>query len=177
MIGQALAATNAGGGHVPFYQEPEIWLLVAFSIFVGLMARPLWSKITGGLDDRAGRISANLDEARQLREDAQAALAKYQRKQRDAAKEAEEILHHAEVEAKRLMADAEAQLEITLARRETLAKERIAQSQARAIEEVKDEAIELALAATRALIIERMDDAKGEELITAAVKELPEKLG
>ena len=176
MIGHALAATTAGAERVAFWQEPEVWLLVAFAIFVGLMARPLWTRITGGLDDRATRIRAQLDEARQLREEAQAALANYQRKQRDAVKEAEEILRHAGEEATRLTADAEAALEVTLARREALARERIAQSQARAVEQVKDQAIEVALAATKALIIEHMDAAKGEELIENAVKELPAKL-
>ena len=176
MISQALAATNAGTEILPLWQQPEVWLLVAFAIFVGLMARPVWTRITGGLDGRAARIRAELDEARQLREDAQAALANYQRKQREAAKEAEEILRHAEEEAKRLTADAEAALDATLARRETLAQDRIAQSQARAIEEVKDEAVEVALAATKALITERMDAEKGAELLDDAVKDLPEKL-
>ncbi|MDX1486289.1 MAG: F0F1 ATP synthase subunit B [Alphaproteobacteria bacterium] len=176
MIGRAYAATAEGAESVPLWQEPEIWLLVAFSIFVGLMARPVWTRLTGGLDARAERIRAELDEARQLREDAQAALANYQRKQRDAAKEAEEILRHAEEEAKRLTAEAEARLERTLNRHEAVARDKIAQAEARAIEEVKDEAVEVALAATRALIEQRMDEAKGEELIDDAVKDLPKRL-
>ena len=177
MIAQALAATAPDGAHaVPFWQEPEIWLLVSFAIFVGLMAKPAWQRITGGLDDRAGRIKAELDEARRLREEAQTALANYQRKQRDATKEAREIIRHAEEEAKRLTAEAEAMLEATLTRREALAKDKIAQAEARAIEQVKDEAIEVALAATRALIAQGMDPAKGETLIDDAVKDLPSKL-
>ena len=36
--------------------------------------------------------------------------------------------------------------------------------------------MEVALAATKALIMEHMDDAKGAELLDAAVKELPSKL-
>jgi F-type H+-transporting ATPase subunit b len=177
MIAQALAATAPGGAHaVPFWQQPEIWLLVSFAIFVGLIARPAWQRITGGLDTRAERIQADLDEARRLREEAQTALANYQRKQRDAAKEAEEIIRHAEEEAKRLTLEAETALEETLTRRAALAQDKIAQSQARAIEEVKDEAVEVALAATRALIEERVDEAKDEALIDAAVKDLPAKL-
>ena len=71
MIAQALAATAHDSAHaVPLWQEPEIWLLVAFAIFVGLVAKPAWQRITGGLDDRAGRIQAELDEARRLREEA-----------------------------------------------------------------------------------------------------------
>ncbi|MDH3240487.1 MAG: F0F1 ATP synthase subunit B [Alphaproteobacteria bacterium] len=177
MIGRALAATAEAGAHdVPFYQEPEVWLLVAFALFVGMLAKPLWTRMTGGLDGRAERIKAELDEARQLREEAQAALANYQRKQRDAAKEAEEIVKHAEEEAARLTADAEKTLAETLKRREALSRDRIAQAEARAIEEVKDEAVEVALAATRALITERLDPAKAEHLIDAAVTELPAKL-
>ncbi len=175
IIGQALAAT-APGQEVSVWAQPELWLAVAFAIFVGLIAKPVWQRITGGLDDRAGRIQAELDEARQLREEAQAALANYQRKQRDAAKEAEEIVAHAEEEAKRLAAEAETRLEETLLRREALAKEKIAQAEARAVEEVKDEAVEVALAATRQLIEERLDAAKGEELLEDAVKDLPGRL-
>lgn len=175
MIAQALAAAP-GTDAVPFWQEPEVWLLVAFVLFVGLMAKPAWQRITGGLDARADRIRAELDEARRLREEAQTALANYQRKQRDAAKEAQEIIRHAEEEARRLTAEAEAALEATLARREVLAQDRIAQSLAQAIEEVRDEAVDVALAATRALIEERMDEAKGETLIDDAVKDLPDKL-
>ena len=175
MIGQALAAA-AGAPPVPFWQEPEIWLLVAFVIFLGLVGRPMFTRITGGLDDRAERIRAQLDEARQLREEAQALLANYQRKKRDAVKEAEEILRQAGQEAAHLAAEAEAALEVTLKRREALAQDRIAQAEARAVEAVKDEAIEVALAATKALIEQHMDKAKAEQLLDAAVKELPGKL-
>jgi F-type H+-transporting ATPase subunit b len=177
MIGRAFAATAEAGAHdLPLWQQPEVWLAVAFGIFVGLLAKPLWTRITGGLDGRAERIKADLDEARQLREEAQAALANYQRKQRDAAKEADEILKHAEEEAARLTAEAEKNLGETLKRREALAKDKIAQAEARAIEEVKDEAVEVALAATRQIITERLDAAKAEQLIDDAVAELPEKL-
>lgn len=176
MIGRAYAATAPGAEAVPFWQAPETWLLVAFAVFVGILAKPLYRRITGALDDRAAQIRGELEEAQRLREEAQATLANYQRKQRGAAKEAEEILRHAEDEAKRLTARAEAALERTLERREALAKEKIAQSQARAVDQVRDEAVEVALAATRALIAERIDAARGETLIDEAVKDLPARL-
>lgn len=175
-MARALAATAPGAEAVPFWQTPEIWLLVAFAVFVGIIARPVWTRLTGALDDRAAAIREELEEARRLREEAQATLANYQRKQRDAAKEADDILRHAEDEAKRLTAEAEAALKATLERREALAAEKIAQSRARAVDAVRDEAVEVALAATRALIEERTDAAKGEKLIDDAVKDLPGKL-
>ena len=51
------------------------------------------------LDDRADKIRQELEEAQRLREDAQATLASYQRRQRDALKEAEDIIAHAREEA------------------------------------------------------------------------------
>ncbi|MFT5539149.1 MAG: F-type H+-transporting ATPase subunit b [Alphaproteobacteria bacterium] len=175
IISPAYAAT-AGAAHGPFYAEPEFWLLVAFVIFVGLMAKPVWRKVTAGLDTRAAEIAAQLDEARQLREEAQATLASYQRKQRDAAKKAEEIIAHAQDEATRLTQAAEKTLAETLKRHEALTVEKIAQAQTRAVDEVKAEAVEIALAATRRLLEERLDEAKGDALIEDAIRELPAKL-
>ena len=74
----------------------------AFVVVVGLAFRPVLRAIVAGLDTRAAQIKAKLDEARKLREDAQALLADYQRKQRDALQEAAAIVAHAEQEAERL---------------------------------------------------------------------------
>ena len=177
MIGIAYAADAAQAGHkLPFWQEPETWLAVAFLIFVGLLARPVWKKATTALDSRAAQIEAELEEARKLREEAQATLASYQRKQRDAAKEAEAIIAHAEDEAKRITANAEKALVETLKRREALTTDKIAQAQAKAVQEVKAEAVEIALAATEQLLKDRLDEAKADALVDAAVQDLPARL-
>jgi F-type H+-transporting ATPase subunit b len=177
LAGESLAAEAAGAGYdLAFYQEPEFWLTVAFTIFVALMAKPVWRKVTGGLDARAAQIQAELDEARKLREEAQAQLASYQRKQRDAAKEAQEILAHTEDEAGRITAEAETRLAEVLERHREIAADRITQAEARAVEEVKAQAVEAALAATARLIADKMDQSKADALIDDAIKELPGKL-
>ncbi len=175
MIARAYAATVPGES-VPFWELPETWIAVGFFVFVALVAKPAWKRITGGLDARTAQIETELEEARKLREEAQAALASYQRKQRDAAKEAEAILVHAEEEAKRITAAAETALAETLKRREQLTAERIALAQAKAVEEVKAEAVEIALAATRRLLDERLDDTRRAALVDQAIDELTGKL-
>ncbi|MEO5373636.1 MAG: hypothetical protein H7840_05085, partial [Alphaproteobacteria bacterium] len=75
----------------PFYAQPEFWVAVAFLIVVGFSFRKVTRAIAAALDMRAEKIKAKLDEARSLREEAQALLAEYQRKQRDAMNEAEDI--------------------------------------------------------------------------------------
>jgi F-type H+-transporting ATPase subunit b len=178
MISTALAATAADAHHAagPFYAEPTFWLAVAFVIFVALLARPVWSRMTTALDARAAAIETELEEARQLREEAQATLASYQRKQRDAAKEGEKLLAQAQDEAKRLTAQAEKNLDETLKRLEALTTEKIAQAQTRALDEVRAEAVEIALAATERLLRERMDESHADALVDQAINELPQKL-
>ena len=61
---------------------PEISVAIAFVIFVILVLWKGTRKITEGLDKRAERIRSQLDETQNLREEAQAALASYQRQQR-----------------------------------------------------------------------------------------------
>jgi F-type H+-transporting ATPase subunit b len=59
-------------------QSAEFWVLIAFIILVGAVAKKVWAAMTAGLDARAGRIKSHLDEAEKLREDAQSLLAEYQ---------------------------------------------------------------------------------------------------
>ena len=104
------------------------WVAVAFIIFVIAAIKPVVSKVGGMLDVKSAAIGAQLKEAEALREEAQAALANYQRLQRDALKEAEDIVAHAKEEAARIRKDAKQHLTETLKRREEQAAEKIARA-------------------------------------------------
>lgn len=154
----------------------DFWVAVGFAILVVGVARPLGRIIAKGLDARAQRIRDSLEEAARLREEAQHMLAEYQRKQRDATKEVEAILAHAREEAERTMREGQTRLEATLARREKMAMDKIAQAEADALQQVRDTSVDVAIAATRALIAERLDEAAAARLADAAIDELPGKL-
>ena len=112
------------------------------------------------------------------RDVAQAALASFQRKQRDALAEAEEIVAHARLEAERLREKALAELEETFKRRESQADDRIQQAQQAAAMEVRNSAVDVAVAATRRLIAQQLqkDAARSAALIDAAIEDLPKRL-
>ncbi len=156
--------------------NPEFWILVAFVIFVAGTVKLAGGKVVSALDARAERIKAQLDEAQRLREEAQATLASYQRKQREAAKDAEEILTHAQEEAELFRKRAAEDLEAAVARRQKMALDRISQAEADAVQEVREAAVDIAIAATRRLVVEHLDKAKTQELVDQAIKELPKKL-
>lgn len=154
------------------FQDPAFWVAVAFVLVVALVFRPAAKAILTTLDARAAGIRTQIEEARKLREDAQALLAEYQRKQRDALAEAEKIISQARQEAARLKVDAERDLVNTIARRKQQALERIAQSEAQAIAQVRDTAVDVALAAAEKLIQSSLDPAQKRALTDKAIGEL-----
>jgi F-type H+-transporting ATPase subunit b len=158
-----------------FYTTREFWVAIAFAIFVAAAARPIWRVLAGALDARAARIKTEIDEATELREEAKTLLASYQRKQRDAVREAAELVEHAKAEADSARRKAAEQLAATLQRREQMAMDRIAQAEAQALQQVRDAAVDIAAAATRRLMAEHLDTKKAGSLIDAALAELPEK--
>lgn len=172
----ALAADTAAGTAEAFYDAPEFWVLVAFVITVAAIIRPFLRFVTTALDKRSQSIAERIEEAQRLREEAQDLLASYQRKQRDAVKEAEDIVDHARRETERMGGRATADLEKAVERREQMALERIAQAEAKAVAEVRSEAIDIALEATRRLLDQNLADKKADALVNDAIKELPDKL-
>lgn len=156
--------------------DPSFWVAVAFIILMGLL---VYLKVPGTigkqLDNRARQIESDIREAEKLREEAQELLATYERKQKEALKEAEAILESAREEAKRMGDHGKERLEQALARREKMATDRIAQVEAQAIDEVRQAAVEVAMAATRSLVAQQADSI-GDTLIDAAIGDLDKKL-
>ena len=159
-----------------FLHEAEFWVLVAAIIFVALVYRPVGRALTGGLDSRAARIRAELDEARRLREEAEALVAEYRAKQQQAAAEAEAIVAHAKAEAERIAVQGARDLAASLERRQRMAEERIAQAEAKALDEVRRTAIDVAIAAAREVIAAEIDERRGSVLIDEAIVALPQRL-
>ena len=159
------------------FQDPTFWVAVAFVILlVALFYFKVHKLLIGQLDERAARIKSQLDEAQTLREEAQKTLADYQRKQRDAITETERIIEHAKEEAQRLREEAEADLQHALARRREAAEEKIAQAEAAALKEVRNQAVDVAMAAAAKLLAEEVKPAQAKALVDESIDELSKKL-
>jgi F-type H+-transporting ATPase subunit b len=158
------------------FSDPEVWVLLAVLIFAVGVWKPARRAIVGALDARAARIREELGAARDLREEAQEALAAYQHRQQQAAAEAEAIIAHAKDEAQRIAAQSARDLDDTLRRRQLLAEERIAQEQAKALVEIRAIAVDVAIAAARQVITAQLDEKRGAALIDDAIAALPRQL-
>ena len=157
--------------------DPTFWVAVAFAIFVGVL---LWKKVPGmiakGLDERSARIKAQLEEARTLKEEAQALLAQYQRKHRDAKKEAEEMLALAREEAELMAIEAEKNLEVLFERQMKATEDKIAQAEIEAVKEVRVAAAEAAVGAASAILDTQLKAGKHGKLVDDAIKDLDKRL-
>ncbi|HTC18818.1 MAG TPA: F0F1 ATP synthase subunit B [Stellaceae bacterium] len=157
-------------------REGEFWVLVAFVIAISFLVYKARVAALAALDQRAAKIKSGLDEAQRLAEEAQKSLAQYQLKQRDALKESEAIVEQARAEAARFLAQARSDLAAALERRRRMAIERIALDEAKAVTEVRNQAIEVAVAAVRRILARDLDAANRATLIDRAIAALPETL-
>ena len=158
-------------------QDPTFWVATAFIAFILVLVYlkiPL--NVGAKLDKRANKIKTDLDEAEALYKEAQDLLATYQKKQRDAAKEVDEIIDHAKAEAKRMLEQGRIRLTETLTRRELLAKDRIAQAEAVAKNEVRIKTVDIVMDATQKILNKGLAATKSNSMIEAAIRELPIKL-
>jgi len=156
--------------------NPHTWVYVGLLIFVVLIGPKIWKALSAMFDKRALKIKADLDEAQKLKDEAQALLAEYQRKQRDAMREADDIIANAKSLAQRQIKDSAEKLEQSLIRREKASLDKIAQAEAQAVAEVRREAVDVATAAAAKLIQSQLDGAKAGALIDQAISEVAKKL-
>jgi F-type H+-transporting ATPase subunit b len=159
-----------------FLSNPETWVAAAFIIFVALAAKPIGRAIGRGLDARADRIRAQLDEARSLRDEAERLLAEQQRKQIAAVKESEAIIAHAREEAERIHRESAANLEAAFGRREKMALDKIAQAEAQAVADVRSAAADAAVAAAEKILAVETKGQLAADLVARGVEDIRKKL-
>ncbi len=153
--------------------DATFWVGAAFLLFIAILFYfKVPAMLTDALDYRSAKIAEDLEQARQLREEAQALLATYERKQRDALSEAEEIIAHAKEEAQREAEIAAKKVDEAIARRQQSALDKIAMAEAQAEKEVRDAAIEIAITAATAVVAQQAKGDRADDLIATATADL-----
>ena len=153
--------------------EAEAWVAVAFVLFLGILVYVgAHRRVIDGIDQRQARIKAELEEARRLREEAQALLVEYQRKRHEADREAEAIIASANAEAERLAAEGKARLEDFVARRTKMAETKIAQAEAQALADVRSSAADAAVAAAEKILSTTAKGKIADDLVARGIADL-----
>jgi F-type H+-transporting ATPase subunit b len=176
MIGTDWAADAAGEHGGGIFSDPAFWVGVAFLLFFALAGKAMWKRVSDMLDKRAAAIAKALADAERLREEALKAKQEAERTLAQATTEGGAIIQQAREEAERMQTRAAASLQAQVALREQQALDRIAQSEAAATKQVRDTAVDVALAATRALLREQVGAGRSEAMVDEAIGELPRRL-
>jgi F-type H+-transporting ATPase subunit b len=159
-----------------FMLGAEFWVAVAFLCFFALLAYlGVHRSVLDSLDARQSRIKSELDQAKKLREEAQALLADFERKGREAEKEAEAIIASAKMEAERLATEAKARIEDFVARRTKMAEQKIVQAEAQALADVKSAAADAAVAAAARILSVSAKGKVAEDLLTRGIEDVKSK--
>ncbi|MBI1417600.1 MAG: F0F1 ATP synthase subunit B [Limimaricola sp.] len=174
-----LLATPAFAAEGPFLSlhNTEFVVTIAFLVFLGVLFYFKVPRIIAGLlDKRAETISKDLSEARALREEAQALLASYERKQREVKDQAERIIAGAREEAASAAEAAKAEIAASVARRLAAAEDQIKSAEDAAVKEVRDRAISVAMSAAREVIAAQMTATAANKLFDEALATVEAKL-
>ena len=155
----------------------SLWSAVGLLIFFGILIKfGVHTMILKALDSRGEAIAAELEQARQLREDAQKLLAEYEAKRTAAEAEADAIIASARDEADRLAKEAEVKMADFVTRRTKTAELKIAQAEAQATADVRAAAADAATRAAETLLRGQMVGKPGADLLAKSLGDIKSKL-
>ena len=157
--------------------DATFWAMIALFIFLGVV---VYMKVPGmiakALDERAAKIRNELDEAQKLRQEAQQLLAEFQKKRKEAEKEAADMVAAAKRESDLIIEDAHKKTEEYVARRAALAEQKIGQAERDAVNEVRSIAVDVATEAARKLLAGKLDEKTSAELFRDSLTAVQSKL-
>jgi len=143
---------------------------------VVVLAILIWKRVPAligkALDTKIAAIRAQLDEAAQLRSEAEAIKAEYEAKAAQADAEAATVLDRARVEAEGIVRQAESDASALVERRGRMAEDKIAAAERSALDQVRAKAARAAAAAAESLIREKLDAGADKALVDRTIEGL-----
>lgn len=161
-----LALAEEGGGIFNIATNVSFWTVVIFLVLLYVLSKFAFPPILGYAAAREQRIRETLEDAQRQREEAQRLLEEQRAELAEARQQAQQVIAEGKVAADRVKADlvetarAEQQALVERARKE------IALESDKAIEALRREAVDLAIAAAAQLIGKRLDSAEDRRLVT-----------
>ncbi|MBV8687734.1 MAG: F0F1 ATP synthase subunit B [Alphaproteobacteria bacterium] len=151
---------------------PQWIALAMLLVFAVLLWKRVPALIGRALDKKIASIREQLDEAAQLRREAEALRAEYEAKAAAADAERQTMLERARHEAEGIVEQAKADTAALIERRRRMAEEKIAAAERHAIDEVRARAATSAAAAAARLIAEEMKPDADRAMIDRTIEGL-----
>lgn len=149
-----------------------VWLVISFISLYFLMARLALPRVAELLETRHGRIADDLDQAAELKNQAEAVFVEYEAALIEARGEAQATITKATLEAAQEMEKRNTEVAETLTREAAAAASRINEAKFEALAALRGVATELALAAAERLLEAKVPEAAVSEAVDTAMANL-----
>ena len=146
-----------------------VWLVISFIALYLLMARVALPRVADVLETRHGRIADDLDQAAQLKSQAETVIVEYEAALTEARENAQATIAQATHEAAQAAEKRNAEIAEALAAEAAAAASRIDAAKAEALAELRGVAAELALAAAERLLDAQVAQADVDAAVDAAM--------
>lgn len=155
----------------------SVWTLLTFATLLFILAKFAWKPLLGALDAREKSIQDNIDEAKRQRDEADALLAQYREQLAEGRRQAQVVVAESRAAAETLRKELEAK-----AREETQtmlanARREIEREREAAVEAVRRESVDVAIAVASRLLGERLDAGRDRQLAMDYIDDLDESEG
>ena len=152
------------------------FILVAgsFLLLIFLVKKYAWGNITSVLDERAEKISSDIDGAEEARKKAEVLASKREAELAGSRTEAKTIIENAKETAEKSKADILAEAKLEAGRLKEKANQEIAQNKAEALQSVKGDVADLTISLAGKIISQNLDGQTHKELIDQYIDQLGE---
>jgi F-type H+-transporting ATPase subunit b len=153
------------------------WTLIVFVALVVILGKFAWPQILKNAEDREKRIQSALDEAAQRNAEAARLLEEHRGQLADARRQANELIAEGRAAGEGVRKSIEEKARTEAQAILDRAKTEIERERDAAIETLRKESVELALAAASKLMQQHLDQAKDRALVERYLSELHGELG
>lgn len=155
-------------------EKDATWVAIGFILFILMLIYfKVPGQITKILDNRAEKIKNELDEAKKLREEAQAMLADFQKKNKEAEKSAKALIDEAKKIAKNYEKEAKSKFDENMERRKKLLDEKLKRAEVEALNQIKNDITDIVFdAIDKSLSNNNINKDASDRIIETGIKEI-----
>ena len=165
-------AQEGGGGMFDVNLGLSVWTTLVFLTLLGFLWKFAWGPILGAVQAREDGIQGTLDQAANERVEAAKLLAEHRQQMADARRQAQQMIAEGKEAGERVRKDLEEKARAEGDAMIERARESIEREKDAALDELRKESVDLALAAAAKLVQESLDEKKDRELIMGFIDEL-----